>query len=464
MALRRRSNPRRTAASGACNLGRTTKLVVPGLADGIFDYDSAGRPWHATHAERIAELSYTAASGAVDNGYLSAIDDPSGKLSSFERDAFGRVKSFTDPQLLRTKFSYDDAGNLTFLQSPKSVAASTNVLHSLTPNKMNALATYTPPVLPPLLPTPSDVQTSMFFDVDEALFQVDRPGGISLTFEREIISGKLSKVHGPSGDTNVEYYPQAPCPVGCSPGAVRVLTSPNGQSLTFAYDGPLVKSVAFAGVIDATVAQGYDTNFRTSAQAVTAGPRSSKLTYGYDVDNLLTCVSLGTCSAQDNGALRITRGALNPLLSATSLEKMVDSYAFSEFGELRGYSASFKDSATVTTPLVSISYDDPLTTRRDSLGRVMKQVETIEGVQHTTAFSYYCVFRCIRSAVPEASDQDSGHPIRNRSEATRTGAGQTVGWVSGWGFRPFWRRMDEPRRVSTCALCTSRSQMASAIV
>ncbi|HYQ25604.1 MAG TPA: transposase [Polyangiaceae bacterium] len=37
------------------------------------------------------------------------------------------------------------------------------------------------------------------------------------------------------------------------------------------------------------------------------------------------------------------------------------------------------------------------------------------------------VFRCIRSAVPGASDQDSGYPIRNRSEATRTGVGQTVG-------------------------------------
>lgn len=29
------------------------------------------------------------------------------------------------------------------------------------------------------------------------------------------------------------------------------------------------------------------------------------------------------------------------------------------------------------------------------------------------------------------------------------GAGQAAGWVSGWGLRPFWRRMDEPRRVST---------------
>ena len=369
-------------------LGRTTKLAVPGLADGVFDYDSAGRPWHATHADRIAELSYRATSGVVGNGYLSAIDDPNGKSSSFERDAFGRVKSFTDPQFLKTKFWYDDAGNLTFLQSPKSTAASTNILHSLTSNKMNGLATYTPPIVPLLLPTPSDVQTSTSFDSDQALSAVNRPGGVGLTFEHDTISGKLSKVHGPSGDTSVEYYPKAPCPLGCSPGAVHTLTSPNGQSLTFAYDGPLVKSVAFAGIAGATVAHEYDTNFRASAQNVTAGTRSSKLSYGYDVDNLLTCVSVGTCNALDTGALRITRGTLNPLLSATSLEKVSDSYTFSEFGELRGYSATFKDSATVTT-LVSISYDDPLTVRRDSLGRVLKQVETIEGVQHTMGFSYY---------------------------------------------------------------------------
>jgi Transposase IS66 family len=49
-----------------------------------------------------------------------------------------------------------------------------------------------------------------------------------------------------------------------------------------------------------------------------------------------------------------------------------------------------------------------------------------EAGEHLAAL-YTCVFRCIRSAVPEASDQDSGDPIRNRSEATRTGAGQTVG-------------------------------------
>jgi len=96
--------------------------------------------------------------------------------------------------------------------------------------------------------------------------------------------------------------------------------------------------------------------------------------------------------------------------------------------------------------------------------RLFQRATEIKARIRAMILGFTCVFRRIRSAVPGASDQDSGHPIRIRSEATRTGAGQTVGWVSGWGFRPFWRRMDEPRRVSTCALCTSRSQMASAIV
>jgi hypothetical protein len=63
--------------------------------------------------------------------------------------------------------------------------------------------------------------------------------------------------------------------------------------------------------------------------------------------------------------------------------------------------------------------------------------------------SFKCVFRCIRSTVPTPSDHRSEDPIRIRSEATRGGTGQTAGWGSGWGFRPFWRRIEEPRSVST---------------
>src|SRR6478752_2819519 len=41
---------------------------------------------------------------------------------------------------------------------------------------------------------------------------------------------------------------------------------------------------------------------------------------------------------------------------------------------------------------------------------------------------------------------------------------QAAGLGSGWGLRPFWRRIEEPRSGRIWALCTSRSQMASAIV
>ena len=48
-----------------------------------------------------------------------------------------------------------------------------------------------------------------------------------------------------------------------------------------------------------------------------------------------------------------------------------------------------------------------------------------------------CVFRCIRSAVPGASDQNSGDPIRIRSEATRTGGWSDGGLSLGLGFQTF---------------------------
>jgi hypothetical protein len=55
-------------------------------------------------------------------------------------------------------------------------------------------------------------------------------------------------------------------------------------------------------------------------------------------------------------------------------------------------------------------------------------------------------------------------PIRFGAERRVQGAGQAGVRVSGWGLRPFWRRREEPRSDRTWELCTSRSQMASAIV
>jgi hypothetical protein len=59
-----------------------------------------------------------------------------------------------------------------------------------------------------------------------------------------------------------------------------------------------------------------------------------------------------------------------------------------------------------------------------------------------------CVFRSIRSPVPEGSDHRSDDPIRIRSGATSNGDGQVAGLVSGWCFKPFWRRTEVPRSVS----------------
>jgi hypothetical protein len=52
----------------------------------------------------------------------------------------------------------------------------------------------------------------------------------------------------------------------------------------------------------------------------------------------------------------------------------------------------------------------------------------------------------------EGSDHCSGDPIRESERSDELGDGQVAGWESGWGLRPFWRRIDPPRSVSTWAL------------
>lgn len=370
-------------------LGRPTKIVIAGLEDASFDYDSAGRPWHAIRGTRTQTVGYTATLGAADNGYLSSLTYADLKSTTFLRDAFGRPTSVTDRQLLKTNLGYDLTGNLKTVESPKSVGSSTQTLHSLVADGANLLASYTPPVLPPLLPQAADVATSYFLDRDQAFATIQKPGNVSVAFDHDSVTGKLTKISGPSGATSIDYYPTTPCLIGCSPGAVRTLSSPSGETLTIAYDGPLVTSTTFSGLVSASVARQYDASFRVKSQDVADEASTSKLTFAYDSDDLLTCASTGACNAQDTAALRITRGASNALLSGTTFGKISDSYTFSTYGELRSYSATFAEPGTATTPLMSITYDDPLATLRDPLGRVVQQVETVEGVQHTIVFSYY---------------------------------------------------------------------------
>ncbi len=369
--------------------GRAKKILIPGLSDISFDYDTAGRPWHTTRGTRVRTTTYLDDPQAAGNGYLSTVKLANDASVTFERDAFGRPKSLTDPQLRKLRFGYDLSGNVASLELPKSVGASVHVYHSLQSGATDLLAKYTPPVLPPTLPTAADVTTTFLMDDDQAPAKVVRPGGIEVTFEHDGVTGKLSSISGPNGTTHVEYYPQSPCGSGCSAGSLHSLTGPTGETETLTYDGPLVKSVTFGGSVTGSIGYDYGSGFRIQAETVTVGNSSSKVSLAFDSDDLLTCSSLSSCAAQDTSALRLSRASDNPLLGGSTLGKIYDAYGHNEYGELATVASSFADTPTTSTPLFSVTYDDPTTVTRDQLGRVVRQTETVLGEQHTTIFRYY---------------------------------------------------------------------------
>ena len=106
----------------------------------------------------------------------------------------------------------------------------------------------------------------------------------------------------------------------------------------------------------------------------------------------------------------------------------------------------------------------PLTSSRISKSRDHRWTRT----------SAWCVFRCIRSVVPGPCDQDSGDPIKLRSEATSTGmVRRTVGSRAGvsnlsGGACPrrspaaFARTFTNRRKAAPERLCSSRRPNAHA--
>jgi hypothetical protein len=72
--------------------------------------------------------------------------------------------------------------------------------------------------------------------------------------------------------------------------------------------------------------------------------------------------------------------------------------------------------------------------------------------------SLECVFRATRAAVPSGR----GGVVRAQSERSDARSQFLVSVPSG--EMPFFFRIEPPRSVTVCALWTSRSQMASAMV
>ncbi len=321
--------------------GRVVEETLPGLEPVTYTYDAHGRL--ATLAQgadverRVVSLSYDAA------GNLDAMTDPLHRAVRFTYDAAGRVKKQTLPDGREISYSYDENGNLTSLTPPDRPA------HMFEYNEVNLETDYDPPEV-----GAGTNRTTYTYNKDRQPTKITRPDGQTIDLSYDDAAGRLSAIQIPRGMFQYDYNPTS--------GNLTGITAPDGGTLTFSYDGSLSLGAVWQGLINGSVTQTYDNNFRVIKRQIN---ESSPVDFGFDEDGLLT----------QAGRLTLDRDTQNGLLNGTTLEDVTDSYGYNRFGELADYRAGYDG-----TEKLAVTY------ARDKLGRITSKTETLDG--HITTIGY----------------------------------------------------------------------------
>jgi RHS repeat-associated protein len=200
--------------------------------------------------------------------------------------------------------------------------------------------------------------TTYEYNLDKQPTVIHRPDGSTINFTYDS-AGRLATTTYPSVGGNVtvtrSYNPTT--------GRLASMSTSDGQTLSYGYDGSLLTSTGWSGVVGRTVSRTYDNDFRLATESVTGVANS--VAFGYDNDGLLT----------SEDGLTITRNPTNGLETDTTLGQVTDHRTYDNFGALATYEAKFG-----TTSLYSLGLI------RDSLGRIEQKTETIQGT--TTVWNY----------------------------------------------------------------------------
>lgn len=279
------------------------------------------------------------------HGYLETVADPLLRVTSFEYDDAGRVKKQTLPGNRMIGFNYDSNGNLS------SLTPSGKPQHGFGYTEVDLMKEYAPPTAP----NTGIRLTTYSYDTERKPTLVTRPDGQTIDFNYDT-AGRLSALHVPSRQLTYGYSPTT--------GNLTTITDSTGSSLSYSYDGSLLKSASWNGPVMGSVAWNYDNHLRVTSHLINGG---NPINFGYDNDSLLTSA----------GALTLTRNPQNGLLTGTTLGNVTDSWSYSNFAEPTSHTASVGG-----TPIYSTTFI------RDKLSRITSMTETIQGVSGTYVYGY----------------------------------------------------------------------------
>jgi RHS repeat-associated protein len=245
-------------------------------------------------------------------------------------------------------FGYDANGNITSVTPPGRPAHA----FGFTPNDL--MSSYTPP------PLSTEAPTTYEYNRDKQPTFVHRPDGSQIAFTYDS-AGRLSTTTYPTANGNVTVTRT----YSATTGQVTGVTTSDGQSLAYAYDGNLMTSTTWSGNVAGSVGWTYNNDFRVVSESVNG---ANPVAFTYDDDGLSRTVD----------GLTITRDPTNGLITDTTLSSVTDHRTYDGFGQPQTYAAKFG-----TTSLYSVSYD-----LRDSLGRIEQKTETIQGTTVVWNYDY----------------------------------------------------------------------------
>ncbi len=318
--------------------GRVASVRASGLDSVIFGYNALGQLTSQQIGGRIWSYSYDT------KGRLLSSTDPLSRRDSLFYDDADRLVRRVLPSGREIRFGYDSAGNLTSVTPPGRPA------HTFRYTPVNLADGYTPPNVG--LTTPATTYT---YNLDRQLTTIARPDSQQITIGYDT-PGRPSTLTFDRGQLGFTY--------GATSGHLTGVSAPGSNTLAYTYDGPLPKSVTWAGAVAGSVGVNYNNDLRVSSQTVNG---ANSLSFSYDNDGLLTAV----------GALGLKRHTQHGLVERDSVNGVLGVWEYDSLGGLLSYTASRSGTTLFQTSYV-----------RDSLERITQITQNVEGTTTVASFTY----------------------------------------------------------------------------
>jgi len=323
-----------TATYNAAGL-QTAVLPPGGLAEQIFEYDSAGRLNAFTAGTGPEARRTTFARDAA--GRITGETNALNQTSLLTWSSAGPLSGYTDAGGRAVQITLDAAGRATGITPPGRAR------HTFVRDVPGRVIAYQPPA----------GGDNIHYEYDAWGFSRIASGSRSVRYERNS-AGKVTAVRLQRGDYTLAYHGRS----------IARAESPDGIVEDYTCRGPEVQRVIFSGELAGQIRAIHDPAHRLQQHQVNS---HTPIGFSYDADGLITGA----------GALTLTRSAASGRVTGVTLGVVSETISSTPFGEEAEHSVSASG-----TPLLSFARTF------DKLGRVLTEAETIGGTTTNYAFAY----------------------------------------------------------------------------